>query len=382
MVSSSLTGLEFLPRRKRGPSFCRRSPGRALADPWGMKAIAFVLASIFAIAAQANEIHVTRAVWGSHDVTAKAASFCDGKNECEYKIHPKYVGDVGKDTYQAFILQYKCSTSPQSQIKVAMQPAGKAFGSVISLSCPMPPLTPEQVHAMFGARTATFRQMLRDPDKGQYMRAEIGSACTDAINALTASGRSLRSEKLVAAEVPLRSIHFASGQEDDTFYHWTSDPGLINLFHLDTMTPQEAFTNALKNHLFESMFDFLRKRQADNYAFWRRVFYVAEDTESSAFLGNHLIEFDLDLNARTIQYDQQVWADALAEVAHRYPTLAANCKMGLDEPVADTFGAVMFNNLFFIIAEDSGVEVVDYNQQEKWFQILSPTAFRGVRLVK
>ena len=42
---------------------------------------------------------------------------------------------------------------------------------------------------------------------------------------------------------------------------------------------------------------------------------------------------------------------------------------------------IHYDNLFFIIIEDSGVEVIDYDRHQ-WFQVVSPAAFKSVELIK
>lgn len=228
-------------------------------------------------------------------------------------------------------------------------------------------------------RKSTFRMMLKDPEKGQNMTRELGPECASAINAITDSGKSLESETLKRSIIPLSEVRFSSGQQDDSFYHWTSNPGLGATLKLPELSPKEAYRRARDEGVFESMFEFLRTRDADSYAFWRRVFYVAEDTESSRFLGNQLFEFTLNMDARTISYDYNVWLASLAEIGERYPDIKRHCRLGLRMYVPDTFGTVMFDNIFMIVAEDSKVEVIDYNQQQKWFQLLTPAPIKAIK---
>ena len=49
--------------------------------------------------------------------------------------------------------------------------------------------------------------------------------------------------------------------------------------------------------------------------------------------------------------------------------------------VADQYRKVWFNPLQFVIADDTGIAVMDYGQQGHWFQVLTPRIFKGVRLV-
>ena len=47
-----------------------------------------------------------------------------------------------------------------------------------------------------------------------------------------------------------------------------------------------------------------------------------------------------------------------------------------------THGSEYFTNLFLVVAEDSGVEVIDYNQEQLWFQILISNPFVAVRKIQ
>jgi hypothetical protein len=47
---------------------------------------------------------------GKSDVTEKAAAFCDGKEECEYKVSPRFIGDPAPDKEKDFEIVYRCSS--------------------------------------------------------------------------------------------------------------------------------------------------------------------------------------------------------------------------------------------------------------------------------
>lgn len=336
------------------------------------------LALLISLNALAGEIKVTHALWGTHDATAKAAAFCDGKNDCYYKISEKYVGDVGSDASHAFALTYLCET--KGQPKTAGAAAGTADGTVLHLSCPVTPLTPAQMRTMFGSRTAMFRQVMMDPARNGQIVRDLGQACVDAVNAVTRKGQTLRSQEILKAVSPLSSMKFPSGVQDDTFFHYTSAAELVNMFKLGELQGPAAYANAIQNHLFEQEFNYLRTIAVDSFNFWRRVFYVAEDPVTSASYGNYEIEFKLDMSARTLMYKTDVWTAALNEIGARYPDIASNCKLDLHD-VGTDYGTVESNDILFVIAEDSGVSVINYGAADHWYQVIAPQAFRGIRLV-
>lgn len=231
-------------------------------------------------------------------------------------------------------------------------------------------------------RAYTFRKILLDPRYNTQMKAELGSECVDAINKITQTGGSLYSRQLANAAVPLGSIRYFSGVQDNLFYHWTSNSGLHTLFKLNELSAEDASTRASKENIYEQMFFYLRTRPADQYKFWRRVFYVAEDPQSSAFLGSSLIEFTLNPQSKTLKYDINMWQNGMDEVAAKHHELAQKCKMKLDWDIPDTFGRVLFSNMFFIVAEDSGISLIDYNQRSSWFQILSSEPFVSLKKIR
>lgn len=151
----------------------------------------------------------------------------------------------------------------------------------------------------------------------------------------------------------------------------------MDLLSLRKLTPAAAYANARAKNLFDQMFEFIRNRPAPYAGFWSREFYVAEDPESSKSFGNKLVEFKLNPQGRLLPYSQEVREAALKEVGDRYPAIAQACTMTMHTEMSG-----QFNEVLAIIMEDSGVEIIDYNEDMKWFQVTSPTIFRGVRLVQ
>lgn len=238
------------------------------------------------------------------------------------------------------------------------------------------------VGAPVAKRTYSFRKMLLDPKMSANMQGELGAACVASVNKITRSGRSLASRILANSATPLGQVRVHTGVQDNLFYHWTSSDGLFALFKLRELNGDEASARAKKENIYEQMFYFLRTRSADMYQFWRRVFYVAEDTKSSGFLGSNLLEFTLDPKSKTVVYNLPTWQASMDEVAEKYPELAQTCKMNLDWKLTDTFGSLMFSNMFFIVAEDSGITVIEFNQGGRWFQILGSEPFVSLKHVR
>lgn len=229
------------------------------------------------------------------------------------------------------------------------------------------------------ARKASFRKLLSDPAKSANMIGELGRACAEAINAITASGGNLESKILKDSTQTLDSFHVYSKHDDDVFYHWTKSTTLLSSLKLDKLPGPKAYEADVADGSLEAIFDFLRTQYVDGSEFYRRVLYVAEDKDSSSDYGNLLIEFQFNPKAVVLPYDESTWSKAVQEVANRYSSIAKNCKVDLSSSFDGKFGVMKFNNLFFIIAEDSSVDLIDYNQQRIWFQLLSPKSIIGIK---
>ncbi len=319
------------------------------------------------------QVQIIKATWAGKDVTASAQAWCQDKNPCHYKVSRKFVGEPEAGAQPLFSASWKCLNGLPEALQTIKD---AAEDSTHTFSCSIKRVPLKQGPSGLGH--VSFRALLSDPSTGAEMTRDLGAACAADINAITHAGNTLRSEKLAKAAQPLSSIRFSSGAQDMRFYHWTNSAGLFDLFKLDSLSSEDASSQAKQNKRFDEMFSFLRTRRAAEYQFWQRVFYVSEDTISSNWRGTRLINFTLDENAKTLSYDLDIWREAVTEVTERYPELARDCKTHLNRQISDTYGTVYFDDIFYIVAEDSGIQVVDYNQDQKWFQVLTPEVFVGV----
>jgi hypothetical protein len=129
----------------------------------------------------------------------------------------------------------------------------------------------------------------------------------------------------------------------------------------------------VKDGSYDKVFEYYRTRLADQWKFWRRVHYLAEDPSSSRYLGGYQTKLYLNPKARTITWDDKTWLTALQEVNKRHPGLDQACGIDLPISVPDTYETVHFNQILFMIAEDSAIDVVDFNAR-KWFQLIGPNS--------
>ena len=325
-------------------------------------------------------IKITSALWGSKDVYANASQFCDSKTSCQYKVAKKFIGDYEGDT-KTFDIAWICYNDESTEQKIRLP--HDAENEIITLDCSkvvkkLPAFTASQeqkdIEKANKQRRASFRNVFLSPKLNKEIREDLGDKCFNFIHNIYSQDKTLYSEMLNRTIEPLSTINFKSGVQDLKFYHWTYSTGLHELLQSKEKDRSKAHKNALNNGSYEAMFTFLRTRDADMYNLWRRLFYVAEDALSSNFLGNKLITFQLSPHCRSIGWDDKSWIDALEELEQKYQGLQDACGEGLPRTVNDTFRTVNYNEILHIIAEDSGVDIIDF-QTKEWFQILTPFCF-------
>lgn len=237
----------------------------------------------------------------------------------------------------------------------------------------------EAIQRHMGAGPASFRSMLADPKQNEALVSDLGVACVNAINQISVAGGNLASDRVKSVLRPLKSLN----KQTRAFYHWSKNQTLRQLFQIDQLSETEAHRRAVQEKRYAEIFKFLRIRKSDKSAhFWWRVFYVAGDSFSSREYGNNVLVFTLNPEAKLLVYkeNQGLWREAVAEVLKRHPSLSA-CSTS---PVtgSTTHSLNTASDLFFVILEDSGVEVVDYpdsGYEYPYYQVLNPSAFTGVR---
>ncbi len=66
------------------------------------------------------------------EATAKAAAFCDNKNECNYKVSPKFINDPAKDLPKSFRISWTCDA--KTDVKEIFVKAD-ATDEILKLTC-------------------------------------------------------------------------------------------------------------------------------------------------------------------------------------------------------------------------------------------------------
>lgn len=325
-------------------------------------------------------ITVTSAFWGTKDVKDYASSFCNTKTECVYKIAPKFIGAHEGDL-KKFTISWICYDDESNEQKITV--GHDAENKVIKLDCSRVTIKfPEFIQSQEeldiseanSNRSGSFKNIFLNNSLNQELKEDLGPKCFNFIQSIYKQNKTLYTESINRSIEPLSLINFKSGLQDMTFFHWTRSVGLHNLLLSSNSNRDEAHKIALDKKLYESMFVYLRTRDADQYNLWRRVFYIAEDPESSKFLGDKLIKFYLNPKCRSIGWDKRNWLDSLQELELKYKGFQNACGKGFTRKVSDTHRTVDYNEILFIIAEDSGVDIIDF-QTKEWFQVLTPYCF-------
>ena len=217
-------------------------------------------------------------------------------------------------------------------------------------------------------RTGSFRRIILSA-VGQNLIHELSDrhpGCGEAVREVYATGGSLYSRRLDAAATRLGDVPFASGVQDNIFYHYTQNKSFMK--SLD-----ESAEEIQKNQAYEKIFIYLRAHQkpGTSYGNWSRIFYMSEDPDTIRNFAPFCVEFKMNMEARVVELESKLFSSAIREVGDRHPEVLDKCGSEMDQSGRDTYSTVYWNSLNFLMAEDSGLDAIDY-QFHHWFQILNP----------
>jgi hypothetical protein len=230
-------------------------------------------------------------------------------------------------------------------------------------------------------RDGTFASTLLNPASDAPLLTDLGASCGPFVQKIYKDGGTLASSTVIDAARPISSIALPSGQHDGVFYHYTTAVELMNSLHPEIKSRKEAQLEAVKNKEYDHIFEFYKTRAPDPKGFWDRIYYIAEDPVSSEYAGTLRIRFTLDPKAHTVTWDDRMWVKAIDELDRRYPGFKSACGDDLPLTHKDTYGTVRYNNILFVMAEDSGIDLLDYNSK-RWFMLVSPKSIRETNLEK
>ncbi len=212
--------------------------------------------------------------------------------------------------------------------------------------------------------------------------------CGSTVKEIYAQGNTLYSKVIDEATIRLSDFPLNTGTWHSDFSHFTPSENFMNSFN----TSHEKLVS---NVIYEGMFTYIRGRDSIGHGNWLRQFFVSEDPETIRFWAPYEIKFDMNPDARLVQlqdpnmlkissgtkfiHPRDLWIWALDEIGSKYPEVKRACGTKLELDMHDSYGWIHYSPLSFIIAEDSGVDVIEYLQGGRWFMVLSPNAFSGAR---
>jgi hypothetical protein len=115
-------------------------------------ALSFSATGFNHVMAQANGVKVISARWGTKDVTAKVAAFCDQKETCDYRVSKRFLGKHG-GWVKSFEISWICHGLPETQENKKL--SANAENKNIQLDCskialgPLKPQDPTSVETSF-----------------------------------------------------------------------------------------------------------------------------------------------------------------------------------------------------------------------------------------
>lgn len=253
-------------------------------------AFIFFLVTIASFAQAANSIQVSQAHWSGQDVTSTAAAYCNGKENCDYRVSRHYIGTPANESNRSFFISWKCSD--EGNKIYTLQEPHDAEGRDLKVSCAgipqrrlvaapadkpvekWDPLLPLQYRSSFHSRMKN-RQSLG------VLFGMQSAACYEAFNNHLTKRKNFYSEELIRTLTVRYEDHRLESVRNYRFYHWTK-----SFTSLDPIA---------KSSEFFRIFDYLRDSTRSLHI------YVAADPESSNYAGKDL--FEVNVRKNTLIYN-------------------------------------------------------------------------------
>jgi hypothetical protein len=237
----------------------------------------------------------------------------------------------------------------------------------------------------------SYSSLILDSKRDGFMSVALGTRCVSFLRKLYVGGGTLESQVLKSAAKVISKVPFKSGVRDTSFYHWTNAKTLHASLHPEIQDASRAYQVASSERVFDQIHDFIRNREVDrstipeipketDLPLWITAFYMAEDPTSSRSYGDLRIRFDFDPSAVVVEEIGGHWDGAHQELFRKYPGLSTACPIPGYPEGTDKRG----HGLYFLIAEDSGIDLIDYSNANwvgphAWFQVIRFDKVRGVQ---
>ncbi len=327
----------------------------------------------FSAIAQLNTIQVQDVVWSGVSVLGKQRpEFCDGKTQCNYKISPKFIGDASNPSNKSFSMKWSCSRTPEKFNEI--KEPHDATDKLVSISCPEIPFVFDgTLLSKESLEQYSFRRVLLSSSAERNILPDVGgSLCLEATRAMLKDNKPL----VVEAFKPL-IVPFSTYDSDLTLHHRTRDSKVyqstLNISPvLDQMNYLFSYlrTND-RSKIWQESESYAGSSQFFRRLGWRNIFTAKTSTGSSGY-GPYRLSFKLSPSATILKYNPKEWEKGVKELSRRYPNFGSSCNLNFSS-VRDAIAVVTFQSFVAVIAEEMGVDVIDYNQNNEWFMLVAPT---------
>jgi hypothetical protein len=226
------------------------------------------------------------------------------------------------------------------------------------------------------SRDSSYLNVITDKNRGKYLEKNLGIECFAFVRKVYEKGGDFYTEALHKARRPIMDTAFSEWVVDgnETFHHYTNASQVYDIFNKDN--DKKRSVEAHEDGVYEEIFEFVRTNNsrgtAKSRALWNSVFYISSGTESYFDKRKYLNNLTLSPSCSAISTSDELWQAALDEVELRLPGLKKACGDKLNQTYIYPGHDYGFHHkTSYIMAEDSGVEMMQYVDGYDFFQLLS-----------
>ena len=344
-------------------------------------ALALGIIATHSQAAETDAVIILRATWSGKSILKGVRKHCESgeKNRCEFQVNRSLFGRTVRRS-DSFSMEWSCTSNPARSQTHSIRQA--EYGTHISASCPIPePLKPGE-HAKNADYPYSFRNVILSGKHDTEIEPDLGQACLKSVRKVLADGGALKSHFLEPLIVPMTE-KVPGGK---LYHHTMNESVRTSLKELGTLQPQLEYlfkfvrTREMKEGWKRSEDYFGEGPGSQNFRrFGWRNFYTASTTTGSENYGPVMITLSISPEAKILKYDPAAWQAAVADLGEQFPTIKANCDLRFGV-AHDALGDVTFQNFVTVMAEEMGVDVVDYNQRSTWYMLLAPVSVTALEV--
>ncbi len=321
--------------------------------------IVFIFFSTSKALAAGPSIKILSAFSGEQSFTKKAQKLCENMFVCHLDMRTHI--PLPKVADKSINIKWYCENGKTPEIVKEIKTEHGASEKIITLYC------------QSGKSKHGYRDYLIRDDMVKIMESRIGQECSRATQATLQKYKRLKSSMLMKLITPLTDY-----VPELTFFHRTQAASFAN-----NMKDKEV----ILSEKVKTIFDYLRLTggrypghlyQEERVLGWRNFYLSRNDDGTISRFGPHRIQIKMKPTSLILKYDSKVWAKALKQFAIDYPLIGQSCNLN-QRTIRDALGPVDFNNFISVLATELGVDVLDYNQQDKWFMLLDGSSIESIQ---